>query len=151
MIETMAGTLCFIPCCKRKARYDDDPVKPPTLTEKRIPESWRNLQAGRNKMNACLEREIRPCTALRQYDGGLYKSEPDFRETVARHLETEGLDLYIISAGYGLVHALDPIHAYEAEMKGRVATFWKDTGLVGVISELIPFQLSFDPFLRGQF
>ena len=88
-------------------------------------------------MSACLEQVIRPCAALRQYDGRLYNSDPRFREVVERHLESGRLDLYIISAGYGLVHALDPIRPYEAEMKGRIATFWRDAGLTAVISELV--------------
>ena len=88
-------------------------------------------------MSGCLERDMRLCAALRQYDGGLYNSDPDFRELVERHLGSGRLDLYIISAGYGLVHALDPIQPYEAEMKGRVATFWRDAGLTAVISELV--------------
>ena len=70
-------------------------------------------------------------------DGGLYRSDFDFRENLTRHLKTGRIDLYIISAGYGIVHALDPIHPYEAEMKGKVATLWRNLGLVGVISELI--------------
>ena len=133
----MADTLCFIPCCKRKSRFPDDAVKSPTLNGKRIPESWPALQAGRKGMSACLEKDVRPCAALRQYDGGLYNSDLVFREAVEKHLESGQLDLYIISAGYGLVHALDPVWPYEAEMKGKVATFWRDAGLATVISELV--------------
>ena len=88
-------------------------------------------------MSACLEQDTRPCAALRQYDGRLYNSDPRLREVVERHLESGRLDLYIISAGYGLVHALDPIRSYEAEMKGRVATFWRNAGLSAVVSELV--------------
>lgn len=133
----MADTLCFIPCSKSKTKCPHDSVKSPTLTGTRIPESWRLLQAGRKGMSACLENSFRPCAALRQYDGGLYNSDPEFREVAEKHLESGQLDLYIISAGYGLVHALDPVRPYEAEMKGKVATFWKDAGLVTVISELV--------------
>ena len=88
-------------------------------------------------MSARIKEDIQTCIALRQYDGGLYNSEPGFREDLACYLKAGRLDLYIISAGYGLVHALDPIHPYEAEMKGWVAKLWKDAGLAGVISELI--------------
>ena len=88
-------------------------------------------------MSACLEQDMRPCAALRQYDGGLFNSDPEFREVVERHLESGRLDLYIISACYGLAHALDPIRPYDAEMKGRVARFWRDSGLTAVVSELV--------------
>ena len=133
----MADTLCFISCCKSKTKCPDDPVKSPVLTGKRIPETWRKLQAGREWMSACLEQDTRPCAALRQYDGRLYNSDPRFREVVERQMESGRLDLYIISAGYALVNALDPIQPYEAEMKGRVATFWRHSGLTAVISELV--------------
>ena len=83
----MADTLCFISCCKRKTKCPDDPVKSPTLTRKRIPDTWRTLQAGRKGMSARLEQDIRPCAALRQYDGGLYNSDPEFRDVVEKHLE----------------------------------------------------------------
>ena len=133
----MANTICFIPCCKKKAKCTPASVNSPKLTEERIPESWGKLHAGRQGMSACLDQDMGPCPALVQYDGGLYKSDPDFRDLVERHLEAGRLDLYIISAGYGLVHALDPIQPYEAEMKGKVARFWRDAGLTTVISELV--------------
>lgn len=136
-METMADTLCFIPCCKKKTKYPEYRDLRPTLTERRIPETWQDLQAARKKMSECVEQDVRPCNALRQYDGGLYRSDSKFRENLTRYLKTGRIDLYIISAGYGIVHALDPIHPYEAEMKGKVATLWRNLGLVGVISELI--------------
>ena len=137
MMETMADTLCFIPCCKRKTKYPEYRDLRQTLTERRIPETWQDLQAARKKMSKCVEEDVRPCNALRQYDGGFYRSDFNFRENLTRYLKTGRIDLYIISAGYGIVHALDPIHPYEAEMKGKVATLWRNLGLVGVISELI--------------
>lgn len=137
MMEAMADTLCFIPCCKKKTKYPEYRGLRPTLTERRIPETWQDLQAARKKMSHCLEEDVRPCNALRQYDGGLYRSDFNFRESLTHYLETGRIDLYIISAGYGIVHALDPIHPYEAEMKGEVAELWRDLGLVRVISELI--------------
>ena len=133
----MADTLCFIPCCKRKTAAPDRQATAPTLTRKRIPETWRHLQAGRKRMSACVEENIRTCAALRQYDGGFYNADASFREDIARNLNAGRLDLYILSAGYGIVHALDSIRPYEAEMKGRVATLWRDAGLSAVIAELI--------------
>ena len=84
-----------------------------------------------------IEQNSRPCRALLQYGGGLYNAEASFREEIARSLGDGRLDLYILSAGYGIVHALDPIRPYEAEMKGRVAGIWKDADLPEVIAELI--------------
>lgn len=138
----MAETLCFIPCCKSKAKCTPALVNSPTLTEKRIPETWGYLQAGRKGMSACLDQGMGPSPAVRQYVGGLYKSDPGFRDLVERHLEVGSLDLYIISAGYGLVHAFDPIQPYEAEMKGKVATLWRSVGLTAVIAELVRNSLS---------
>ena len=136
-METHPETLCFIPCCKSKTAYSDRRFLRPTLTSKCIPETWQNLHAARKMMSACIEANTRPCNALHQYDGGLYRSDVGFRDEVTRCINSVRLDLYIVSAGYGLVHALDPIRPYEAEMKGKVATFWRSAGLVEVISELI--------------
>ena len=133
----MAETLCFVPCCKSKTQYPDRRTASPTLTMSRIPVAWESLQAARKNMSACIDEAIQPCAALRQYDGGLYNSTLEFREDIARYLNADRLDLYIISAAYGLVHAVDPIQPYEAEMKGSVATLWREAGLVEVISELI--------------
>ena len=136
----MAGTLCFIPCCKSKTAAPGRDAAKPTLTAERIPETWQRLQAGRKRMSACIEQNSGPCRALLQYDGWLYNAEASFREEIARSLAAGRLDLYILSAGYGIVHALDPIRPYEAEMKGRVAGIWKDTDLPDVIAELIRFS-----------
>ena len=133
----MTSTICFISCCKSKTTAPDRGTAKPTLTGERIPETWQRLQAGRKAMSACIEQNSRPCRALLQYDGGLYNAEASFREEIARSLDDGRLDLYILSAGYGIVHALDPIRPYEAEMKGRVAGIWKNTDLPGVIAELI--------------
>lgn len=133
----MLDTLCFIPCCKRKTATPDRRSTAPTLTAERIPETWRRLQAGRKGMSACIDASVSPCIALRQYDGGFYNAEASFREDVAGSLNAGRLDLYILSAGYGIVHALDPIHPYEAEMKGRVAAHWRDAGLSAAIAESI--------------
>ena len=88
-------------------------------------------------MSACIGRGSCPCRALWQYDGGFYNAEASFREEIARGLGAGQLDLYILSAGYGIVHALDPIDPYEAEMKGPVARMWRDKDLPAVIAELI--------------
>ena len=133
----MVDTMCFIPCCKRKTAAPDRQATGATLTRERIPDTWRLLQAGRHTMSPCIEGNSRPCRALLQYDGGLYNAQASFRDDIARGLNAGRLDLYILSAGYGLVHALDPIRPYEAEMKGRVATMWRDAGLPEVIAELI--------------
>ena len=137
MTETAPDTLCFIPCSKSKAPDRDvDPVAP-TLAENRIPATWPSLQAARERMSPCVQHSGQSCPALRRYDGGLYNSAPGFRDDVARHLDSGRLDLYIISAAYGLLHANDPIQRYEAEMKGSVAATWRAGGLVDVIADLV--------------
>lgn len=133
----MVDTLWFIPCCKRKTATPDRRSTVPTLTAERLPETWPRLQAGRKGMNTCIDANVLPCIALRQYDGGFYKAEASFREDITYGLSVGQLDLYIFSAGYGIVHPLDPIRPYEAEMKSSVASHWKDAGLSAVIAELI--------------
>jgi hypothetical protein len=46
----------------------------------------------------------------------------------------------VISAGYGLIGADDPIYCYNHEMKGRVAKEWREVGLHEVIGELITVE-----------
>ena len=138
----MAGTLCFIPCSKSKTKCSSRKSIPPILTKARVPETWGNLQGARRKLSAHIEEDSRSCSALRHYNGHFYKSEPNFRAELERHLRAGWLDTYIVSAGYGVIHALDPIQAYGAEMKGAAARQWRDMGLVDVISELIRVSLA---------
>ena len=44
--------------------------------------------------------------------------------------------VFIISGGYGVIDALEPINDYEAVMKGKVSRFWRDNGL----SDIIKYQ-----------
>jgi hypothetical protein len=45
--------------------------------------------------------------------------------------------LYIISAGYGVVHALEPIHDYDAVMNGGTAHIWQDNQLSSILQEIM--------------
>lgn len=137
MTGAVADTLCFVPCCKKKAEYVGSLRVDLTLNERRIPETWGSLLAARERMSGCIESGSAYGPALSVYDLGVFNSEPGFREEVTNHLNTGHIDLYVLSAGYGVVHALDPIQLYEAEMKGRVATLWREAGLVNVVAELI--------------
>lgn len=103
----MADTLCFVPCCKSKVEYIGSP-RDPTLNKRRIPETWVRLLAARVRMSGCVEGGSARGPALSVYDGGVFKSEPGFREEVTRHLNAGHVDLYVLSAGYGVIHALDP-------------------------------------------
>jgi len=47
------------------------------------------------------------------------------------------MDVFIISAGYGIVNALELLHDYEAEMKGAIADYWLKNDLTGIIADLI--------------
>ncbi len=88
-------------------------------------------------MSACIEWDGQPDGALMRYDGGLYNAHTSFRDDLLRDIRIDRIDLYILSAGYGIIHALDPILPYEAEMKGKVAKMWRNIGLMEVIAELI--------------
>ena len=133
----VVDTLCFVPCCKSKAEYVGSPRVDSTLNERRIPETWASLLGARKRMSGCIEGASASGPALSVYDGGVFKSAPGFREEVNRHLNAGHVDLYVLSAGYGVVHALDPIQLYEAEMKRGVAALWREAHLVDVVSELI--------------
>jgi len=83
------------------------------------------------------DQSIRNIPALQLYDGHLYRCDPSFRQRIRDAVLSDQICLYIVSAGYGLVHAFESIHMYEAEMSGKTSRSWRDTGLVSVIEELI--------------
>jgi hypothetical protein len=67
------------------------------------------------------------------YRGLLYRKARRLRDFRRAHIT-------IISAGYGLIGADDPIYCYNHEMKGRVAKEWRDLDLHQVIGELITIE-----------
>ena len=133
----MADTLCFLPCCKKKTSIPAWDVPDRSLNQSVIPNTWRQLEAGRETMSYCVDKSIPQLPALQLYDGWFYRCAPDFRQRIRDAVLSDQVCLYVVSAGYGIVHALEAIHPYEAKMKGETAASWSDTGLVSVIEELI--------------
>jgi hypothetical protein len=85
-------------------------------------------------MHYCVKDQSVPTPAIDLYSGNFYKSlnKPLLKDfMLANHLQ-----IYILSAGYGVVHALDPVQNYDAEMKGPVAQFWRDNGIIDYIASL---------------
>jgi hypothetical protein len=52
-------------------------------------------------------------------------------------IHTGQLRLIIISAGYGIIDALELIHNYDEMMKGKVASHWRSANLTNVIADLL--------------
>ena len=76
-------------------------------------------------------------TAIHLYNGFLYNSASDLRDLTIESIQSDRIDVFIISAGYGIVSALELLHDYEAEMKGAIADYWLKNDLTGIIADLL--------------
>lgn len=127
--------VCFFPCCSDKRGYALDMSLPYEWPPAELGETWAKLQNGRRGMEWCIERTSHSVSALHLYTGNLY-SVPGLVETAERLIRSGTLRLFIISAGYGVLDALEPARKYDAKMEGNVATYWRDAGLVDIIAEI---------------
>ena len=132
--------ICFIPYCLGKYASGDI-VKPEhILSAQDLPNTLENLLEGRNEMQNCIESNTPKTTALNLYNGKLYIPLFDYKNEIIKLIQSNQLRVIIISAGYGIVDALEPIHKYDAKMQGKIASNWKRAGLSNIISEIILTQ-----------
>jgi hypothetical protein len=75
--------------------------------------------------------------AAAAYRGLFYRQTTRLRDCRYAHIT-------VISAGYGLVGADDPIYDYNYEMKGAIAEEWRHLGLHKAIAELITGERATD-------
>jgi len=92
---------------------------------------------GREGMKNYVDYSSSLTTAIHLYDGFLYNSISDLRDLTIQSMQSNRIDVYIISAGYGIASALEPLHDYEAEMKEEIADHWLKHNLVGIITDLL--------------
>ena len=132
-----AGTekvFCFIPCSRSKS---------PSGSRYGIPSRWvDDLEAstrakflkGREIMKGSIEDSLLT-DALALYTGNFYRQLD--KDYLAEKISKGSLRIFIISAGYGVVDAFEPIHEYDALMSGNTARIWKSIDLAEVISEIL--------------
>jgi hypothetical protein len=124
----------FIPCCARKSA-SGTVIRPPyPWPEPASATAWQAVEHGRQRMSWAAKQGSQPTSALLLYQGWLYR---DLRRDALLSRVNEGrLRVFVVSAGYGILDALEPALDYDAEMKGRVAREWRGEGLSGAISTL---------------
>lgn len=127
--------VCFIPCCSEKRGYGSGVNPPYYWPPAEVGGTWAKLEAGRRGMEYCIDRTSRPVPALHLYTGNFY-SVPGLKEAAERLIRSGILRLFIISAGYGVLDALEPACKYDAKMEGSVAAHWRNAGLEDVIAEI---------------
>jgi hypothetical protein len=133
----MADNLCFIPCCKIKTPTIPWNVPDQSLTQWLLPKTWHDLETGRAAVKDRIDLTCRKVPALQLFNGIFYQCDLHFRKRIRDAIQSNQISAFIISGGYGLVHAFEPIHQYDSVMVGKTAESWKNAGLVYVIEELI--------------
>lgn len=122
--DDLSTTLLLIPCSAGKA--GDWPVALPArhLTDFLSPQFVALLKEGRERAFAktSLDTSSKAMPAIALYSGQPYAT-PKFRDLLLADLR-RGLHCLIISGGYGLLRAEEPIQAYQAHMS-QTRTIWK--------------------------
>jgi hypothetical protein len=136
----MSPIVCFIPCCRSKKATGQIIGHEMDLSEKELPITWRLLEKGRQEIRGLNARVYfdadSPVTsALYLYTGAFYGEL--CKRSLVSAIQEGKLRLFILSAGYGVVDAFEPLRYYDAEMKGQVAGLWRGNRLDEVISELL--------------
>jgi len=132
--------ICFLPCCGRKSATGLIERPPISLSEIELPHCWSTLEEGRRAMQGNIDWLSRETSAIHLYTGSPFDVISPFKMQIIELIRSGKLQLYIISAGYGVINALEPIHEYDAMMKQGVARHWNEHHLAEVIGELIHIQ-----------
>lgn len=127
--------LLVIQCCKDKGGTRSDPLTPVDVRQ-RLGASASILDVGQGHFHRHFDHGSVPKLAILRYDGHFYRT-PGVRNELIAAVRAGRLDLLIMSAGYGFVHAFQPIKEYELEMKGPVTTYWSRAGLAKVLEEYV--------------
>lgn len=134
---TQNKVMCFIPCCKGKSSSGDIINPGYSLSNQDLPNTFDMLLAGRSAMEECIKYDTPKTSAINLYNGKLYHPLIPYKDEIIKLIQSNKLRVTIISAGYGIVDALEPIHKYEAILQGHVASSWKRNGLANIIAEYI--------------
>jgi DNA-(apurinic or apyrimidinic site) lyase len=129
--------LILVPCSGRK----NDSVSKVTFSEneeKRVIDNLQNtrslLTSGRDGLSDCIDHISMTIPALDRYDGYLYRSDSNFRDSIKQALSNENIHALILSGAYGVVTPSERIHDYEKKM---IASYWIIHGLPKIIEEFI--------------
>jgi hypothetical protein len=125
----LSGILVIIPCSKGKCRGGDAEVSEGTILQDLPPDLATKLSASRKAVAPLAKLdEARLMPAWRRYTGRLNKAA---RGGLGSALASGRLPhLLILSGGYGVVRATDPIGWYERELH---LNDWKPSGMLGEV------------------
>ena len=126
--------VCFIPCCKAK-KDTGKTVTSYFQPDVELEQLFCRLKSARRGMAGCVETVSKKTSALYLYEGHFY-SIIGLKSAVVRLIQEGQMRLFIISAGYGLLDAFEPIQKYEAMMSSRTARYWRDVGLTEIIADV---------------
>jgi len=132
-----APIFCFIPCCAKKSAKGRIVKPEKRITEAELSERWSNLIEARDAMQYCIKTGSPSTTALHLYTGMPYSVFNHLKNNLISDIQDGKIRLFIISAGYGIVDALEPINNYDAMLRDEVATMWRDNYLSEIIAELL--------------
>jgi hypothetical protein len=136
-IEPVKGkVVCFIPCCGSK--NPSGIIQGSTDSSTNLPELTSNrLIQARTQGDFVFDTDGPETAALELYTGSPYRTFTPIKHGLYQAIEAGVLRIYIISAGYGVINALDTIHNYDEQMKGKTARHWRDHNLQDIISEIL--------------
>ena len=129
----LSDTLLLLPCSAAKRGRRVLHMEPRSLVDFVGPEAATELASGRLRAftRGWLDPDSEPIAALARYSGQPYKTEgvvDGLLDAMAR-----GLHVVIVSGGYGLLRAEEPIHDYNAQMattlpvwRSRIPTILRD-------------------------
>ena len=125
-------TLCFIPCSGSKNGRAKGMPERAWYEELNLDLS--SLQTGRDHMRDCISGSTH-IPALNLYTGSFY-SKLD-KSILKQKISNGSLQILIVSAGYGVVDASEPIQGYDATLTGKTARMWKMAGLADIIASIV--------------
>jgi len=129
--------ICFIPCCESK--YASGSIIKPEqgISSQDLPHTWNNLLNGRKGMEGYIINKSLKTSAINLYIGSPYDTFLPYKNEIVKLIQSGNLQLVIMSPCYGIIDALEPINNYEAELKGKVASYWKNIHLAEIIADLL--------------
>jgi hypothetical protein len=125
-LPSLDRKLLLIPCSAAKAGTTDPGLRPVTVADflgdesKRLLEEGRALSFARKGVTFEKTSELRP--ALAYYTGQPYAT-PGVRQDLVGAIR-RGLHCLIVSGGYGLLRAEEPIHHYGAYLGNQTRDIW---------------------------
>jgi hypothetical protein len=139
----VTSVVCFIPCCSRKVASGKIAEYQNRVLEREKFGYPVRLREARSRLEELASSEKYDITfyespltsALYLYMGAFYKQLS--LKNIIREIKAGKLKLFILSAGYGVVNAFEPIGDYDGKLQGRIASFWREYDLVGVISDIL--------------